>query len=333
MSEIRDLTLLSNAQRVLAEARTVDEAKDICDKAAAVRAYIQKARLGRDLMIEAATIRIRAERRLGQMLRETPLAIASAGNQYTNTKTGEPADTVSLKDLGITKNESSRSQRIADLADDFFEAYLEECRQAQREPTLSALVRLVVKNANDKSPAPKPTVVDVQPSVTGVTTEAASTVLLVLPALDSQQPDLHQARIIDRLCHWKPANVIRPAAHLYVWASGPQLPEALDIIDAWQFAYFGSMACVYQEALPDVPWQDAHHLLLFGTRGSLGIAEAAPRSWLQCKRPEEGCVPGKVIDTIETASPEPHLLLLGSPTAEPNGWTTIHDMTQLRLRS
>ena len=336
MNEIRDLTLLSSAQQALAEARTVDEAKDICDRAAAVRAYVQKARLGRELVIEAATIRIRAERRLGQMLREVPLANAAAGNQYTGPDPEATSNAVRLEDLGITKNESSRSQRIADLADDLFEGYLKECRQAQREPTLSALVRLVAKNSNGKQNSSKQTVVDAVPASANRpehTAGAAATVLVVLPTHDSEQPDLYQARLVDHLCRWSPGDLIRPDAHLYLWTGGPQLPDALDIMDAWGFAYFGSMACVYRQTRPDVPWCDAHHLLLLGTKGSQPIEEAAPRSWCQCRRPDEGCVPDEVIAVIETASPEPYLWMLGDRAAAPDGWGTVHDPSQLGLKS
>lgn len=335
MNEIRDLTLLANAQRVLIEARTIDEAKDLRDKAVAVRAYVQKARLGRTLMIEAATIRIRAERRLGQMLRETPLANSAPGNQYTHSTASNGNDTASLRELGITKNESSRSQRIANLADELFEKYLADCQQAQREPTIAAVLRLAPKNNGDNQDASKDTHRATAMSTIRATdgVSAAATVLLVLPTVDSEDPDLYQARIIDRLCRSTPGDTFHPDAHLYLWTNGPQLPDALDIMEAWAFTYFGSMAYVYRQTRPDVPWHDAHHLLLLGTRGNQPIEEAVPRSWLECPRPDEGHVPREVIDTIRTASPAPYLWLLGDPLGAPDDWTAIHAPSQLGLGS
>jgi hypothetical protein len=45
-----------------------DEAKDIRDKAEAMRAYARQAK-NKDLEVDAAEIRIRAERRLGELIR------------------------------------------------------------------------------------------------------------------------------------------------------------------------------------------------------------------------------------------------------------------------
>lgn len=54
MDEPREIILLSSAQRALAEAKTVDEVKDLRDKAVAVKAYAKKARLGKDLVVDAS---------------------------------------------------------------------------------------------------------------------------------------------------------------------------------------------------------------------------------------------------------------------------------------
>ncbi len=70
MTEPREIMLLSSAQRALAEARTLDEVKDLRDKAVAVKAYAKKAQLGKHLVVDASVIKLRAERKLGELFHE-----------------------------------------------------------------------------------------------------------------------------------------------------------------------------------------------------------------------------------------------------------------------
>ena len=64
----REIVLLSRAERALVEANTVDEAKDVRDTAAAVALYAKKAKLGQSMAAEASAVRLRAERRMGELL-------------------------------------------------------------------------------------------------------------------------------------------------------------------------------------------------------------------------------------------------------------------------
>ena len=113
--------------RMLSEAVAVDEVKSILDKAAGMRAYARQAK-NRDPEINAAKIRFRAERRLGQMIveqRET-VGLAKGGLPYQQrSSTCSEAEQVdrppTLQEAGIDRKLSMRAQRMAAMAPDEFE--------------------------------------------------------------------------------------------------------------------------------------------------------------------------------------------------------------------
>jgi protein gp37 len=117
------LVLYDAACRALAEAHRVDEVKRIRDKAVALQAYAKQAK-DTDLIAKATDIRMRAERRAGELLIE----MAERKERHSgrgDQKTGSQAATPKLKDLDINKTQSSRWQALAALDHDQFEARVE----------------------------------------------------------------------------------------------------------------------------------------------------------------------------------------------------------------
>jgi len=322
MPDSRDLVLLTKAQRALAEASTIDDVRDLRDRAAAVKTYVQKARLGKHLVIDAAALRIRAERRLGQMLQETPLANSASGNQHTGSSDECPADAVLLKDLGITKNESSRSQRIAEVPDVAFEQYLADCVHAEREPTFARLLRLARADAQpaEKGEDDRQTARAKKTTANHEFPDAEGPTLLAIPPWpDCTSPD-QSPLTTDELCELPVGRLCEADSHLYVWTSRRYLIDGFDLLDAWGFVYYTCLLFAYEETWSDTPWADAHHLLLVGTRGDLPFRENSAHSWLLCSRPEIGQVPDELRDLIEAVSPGPYLQAFGDETLPSTNW-------------
>ena len=128
------LALYNAARHALAEAHRVDEVKDIRDKALALQIYAQEAR-DRDLIEHATEIRMRAERRAGELLREIEKNKGARGQLRGRDNSGglrqrPPEDkTPKLSDLNVTKSQSSRWQRLAGLDSQTFEARIEGAKR------------------------------------------------------------------------------------------------------------------------------------------------------------------------------------------------------------
>ena len=137
-TEPRELALLTKAEQAMAEARDIDTIKAIRDKAQAVKAYAKKVGLGKNIILHAAAIKVQAERRLGQVLINIPLANSAPGNQFTGKQTDRSQDAtgpIRLQELGITKSDSSRAQQIARLPAAAFNRYVKQSIDAGQEPT------------------------------------------------------------------------------------------------------------------------------------------------------------------------------------------------------
>jgi hypothetical protein len=148
----RELTLLSRAQRALAEARTVDEFKDVRDLAEAARGYARRKKFAHDVLLEVACLTIQAEHGLGTALSQIELAKAAPGNQYARVdRFHAGTGPTYLRDLGITKQASHRAQFIASLPRDKLEHWLRNQCAKGIEPTLSAVRRYAQELAARKS--------------------------------------------------------------------------------------------------------------------------------------------------------------------------------------
>ena len=109
---------------------SVDEVKDIRDKARALEVYAHQAQ-NEEVEIKAAEIRIRAERKAGELLKETEESGARASGhenlkyrpstESTNfTPLGQPISQETLADLGITKYQSATWQKLAEIPEEKF---------------------------------------------------------------------------------------------------------------------------------------------------------------------------------------------------------------------
>lgn len=139
------------ACRALSEARAVDEVRDIRDKAEAMRVYGRQAK-NRTLEIDAAEIRMRAERRLGELIIAQKETIglnrgAAAGGRKDGSRgsfTEQRDERPTLEQVGVDRKLSSRAQKMAAVPEAQFERLVGDWRaavQAENERVSVDLLR------------------------------------------------------------------------------------------------------------------------------------------------------------------------------------------------
>ena len=97
-----------------------------------MRAYARQAK-NRELEVDAAEIRMRAERRVGQLIagQKATVGLATGGQPYRSTGADEePVERPpTLADAGIDKKLSSRAQKLAAVPEEQFEGMVGDWRE------------------------------------------------------------------------------------------------------------------------------------------------------------------------------------------------------------
>lgn len=275
------------ACKALAEARAVDEVKLIHDKARALTAAARIAK-NHEMEIDASEIRIRAERRLGEMIAEqkNTVGLASGGEHGGKSKIDgtreEPSNPrPTLASAGIDKKLSARSQAIAAIPEAEFESTIAEHREEQKAVTNRTMEKLVRKKERQerviKMPSGKFAVIYADPpwqySNSGFD-EAA----------ESQYPTMPLEEICDlrdMVNEWATDLTV-----LFLWATNPLLLEALEVMRAWGFTYKTNIAWVKDKGRGK-GWylRSKHELLLIGTKQNTPHPKIRPDSCQSFKRP------------------------------------------------
>lgn len=142
------------ACRAVAEAKSIDEVKAFRDQAEAMRAYARQAK-NKQLEIDASEIRIRAERRIGELMeaqREAGLmatgAMGTGSNQHQQVRVADKPAPITLSEAGIDKNLADRARKYAAIPSTEFEGILSERRDRLQQEEERVTVNLM--DAGDK---------------------------------------------------------------------------------------------------------------------------------------------------------------------------------------
>jgi DNA N-6-adenine-methyltransferase (Dam) len=115
-----NITLYDNAHRALTQLVSIDEVKAYLDTSAAIQEYARRAN-NKDMEIKACRYRLWCERRAGELLAQT----VRPGGDRQSEKALSIADDNGRLPQGITRDQSSQWQRLADIPEAEFEERIE----------------------------------------------------------------------------------------------------------------------------------------------------------------------------------------------------------------
>lgn len=138
---------MMRASSALAQAQTIQQTKKIMDAAHAAEIYAKRQKLGEEAMGIAASIKVEALRKLGEMLKATPRAKGEI--LRGSILVPRENDPETLAELGLTKKESAIAQKLAALPDEDF-------KQVRDGHVSVAKAIAAVESVKPKASAPEP---------------------------------------------------------------------------------------------------------------------------------------------------------------------------------
>lgn len=325
-----DLILTNAARQAIAQAKSIDELKDIRDKAEAVRLYARQAQLGVEMINDATEIKLRAERRAGEMLKQAPKNKGAQGNPNGQGVRYHDGTAQTYGEIGITKNQAARWQEIAEIPEDVFEQTIYEQRVAQNELSTVGLVRkareLKAEKTRDENRALVKSLPDNYFDVGG-----KFRAIVIDPPWDwGDEGDVDQfgrakpqyaTMTLDEIRAMPVGDMADENAHLYLWITNRSLPKGFDLLDAWGFRYITCLTWCKPSIGMGNYFRGSTEQVLFGVRGSLGLLRHDMGTWFQASRGKEhSAKPNAFFEMVEQCSPGPYLELFARQARE--RWVT-----------
>jgi len=138
---MNNLIVLGNwekAKQAIIECKSIDELKQIRDKAEALRAYAKQAKESLEVQNNIAEIKSRCERKMGEFSKELPVNIGKFNQHSASSHDGTKQNI--LKQAGIKHYE--RYEAIANLPEDVFEEHIRSVKESNVELTTIGLIKV-----------------------------------------------------------------------------------------------------------------------------------------------------------------------------------------------
>lgn len=333
----QQLVCVEKAKQMLAEAKSVGEVKAIRDQAQAVAHYLKQQAASFQAQQDAAEIKLRAERRLGEMLRETVNHKGSRGQLKGSTV--KPQE--STLPIGVSKTQSHRWQAVATVPEQRFEQYIAQCLETWEELTTKGALRLAKEQRREATRESNRRLVEASTEEAGTPEleDRRFPCIVLDPPWDwgdeGDQDQLGRARpqyatlSFEGVRDFEPLNDGRSIAdfadvnaHIYLWITNRSLPKGFALLEHWGFRYVTCLTwCKPHFGMGNYFRGQTEHIL-FGVKGSLSLLRGDVGTWFMADRPgRHSEKPEEFYQLVETCSPGQWLELFSRKRR--NGWVNL----------
>jgi len=262
METKNSLTIFTQAAHLLAEANTIQKAKDLKDLALTAADWAKRKGLGKEAVQYCESYSRRAEIRMGEMLLATERAKGTKGSFKGKDISGSylalppEDDPPTLLELGISKRESAEAQMMASAGEETQEEYI-------TNKTSKTKVRRKKKAEEIKKkvclPDAKYRVLYADPPWSYGNTQ---------PDYQTEQRDHYPVMSLKEICELPVESICEDNAVLFLWVTSPILEESFEVVRAWGFKYKASF--VWDKVKHNMGHYNSvrHEFLLICVRGS-----------------------------------------------------------------
>jgi N6-adenosine-specific RNA methylase IME4 len=318
----RDLVVLGKARRMLAEAKTIGDLKDVRDVGQAAIKWAKSRRdVGHEAVNDAMEIVLESERRLGVMLAEN----------VRQGQNGRESNTALLSSFGISKIQSHRWQAEASVSEEDFQLWKSETRESGKQLTSGALIKQGKQHRKIWAESLEP-LEGVCDSLQTLIDEGKRFQCIYADppwAYSNQETrastDNHyHTMTVEQIAAEPVEQLAADSCHLHLWTTNGFLFDAKTIMEAWGFEYRSCFIWVKSQMGIGNYWRLSHEFLLLGIRGkATNFLANDERSWMESGRTGHSRKPSAVRDKIQRVSPGPYLEMYGRERTP--GWTVYGD--------
>lgn len=321
------LVQLNAIEQALTKAKSINEVVNLRNQAEAARQCFRLAEYGLEMQNNAAEVKLRAERRAGEMLVE--MDKAPAGRPPKNPLHRARDLPPTYDELGIEYTQAHRWQLEANVPQDEFERHVAETKAAGEELTSAGVIRLakriIQQTEREETQGNVLTPIKADRKYHAIVIDPPWPVQkIVREVRPNQDRFAYRTMTLDEIAKLPVADLADDeGCHVYLWVTHKFMPAGLALFEQWGVKYQCQMTWVKPTGMTPFSWMyDTEHVL-FGRIGSLKLEKMGLKLSFQAPVTKHSEKPDVFYERVCEASPQPRLEMFARKARE--GFTVWGD--------